>query len=141
MCTTIRLETLLLLRNTDYTLRLSDDLCYIFGFTSGTVFELGWHQSIVQPDINKGISSLYVYSNVIEFRPVEEISTQLLRVVPIEKGSRFIDAHVKFSNVQYMLLPNIVTDLIDVLIRTDSGDPVPFTRGKVVLMVHFRPVS
>ena len=82
-----------------------------------------------------------MYSNVAEFRPVRDVSAPLLRVVPIEKGSRFIDAHVEFRNVQYMPMPNIDTDLIDVLIRTDSGDPVPYTRGNVVLTVHFRPIS
>jgi hypothetical protein len=137
----VRNVSFLRINKQEYQLKLSRDISMILGFRSDLYYPYGRHRNSANPDINKGFSSLYVYSDIAEFRPVGDVSAPLLRVVPIQGKSRFLDAHAEFRNIHYIPVPNTNTDLITVLIRTDSGEPVPFTGGKVVLTVHFRQIT
>ena len=137
----VRNVSFLRINKQGYQLKLSRDLALILGFSPDTYYSAGRHRNSANPDINKGFSSLYVYSDIAEFRPVGDVTAPLLRVVPIKSESRFLDAHTEFMNIHYIPVPNTNTDLVTVLIRTDSGEPVPFTGGKVVLTVHFRQIT
>ena len=43
-----------------------------------------------------------------------------------------------FVNIQYSMLQRKSFEDVEILLRGDTGDPVPFERGKVVVTLHFR---
>lgn len=47
---------------------------------------------------------------------------------------------MEFRNVQYIPVNNTNTSLVNVFIRSDMVEKIPFTSGKAVLTVHIRPV-
>ena len=43
-----------------------------------------------------------------------------------------------FISIQYVPVQTKSFEVVEVLLRSDTGDPVPFERGKVVITLHFR---
>lgn len=119
----------------------SRDLAEILGFTPSKTYGFGFHSSEQHPDINRGFSTLYVYCSLAAPRLVGDVQASLLRTVPIGKQDPYAAVYAEFQNVQYTPTGNIDTDIVQVLIRRDDGQPVAFGEGKVVLTVHFRKVE
>ena len=136
---TVRNKTFLTIKDEDMALTFTNDLAEIFGLDPLTHYGRGQHRSSSAPDINRGFTSLYVYSDIAEPRAVGDALAPLLRVVPTAR-KKFVDAYTEFSNIQYMPVSNTQTDLIQVLLRRDNGKEIPFTAGKVVITLHFRRV-
>ena len=93
-------------------------------------------------DLNKGIHSLYVYSDIIEPCPVGDARVPLLRVVPLTQTSENLSSTMQctrsFSRIHYHPLrhKNIATVEID--IKDSFGRPVPFERGELVVTLELR---
>ena len=124
---------------------MSDDLCQMLGFKEGRTLLKGVNWGDGSPDITRGHSSLWIYTNLVANRRVVNTSAQLLRIVPVNtlatlQGKRK-DAAINyhdFKNIQYVPASDLDTELIEVDIRRDDGTPVAFKGGKVVLNVHIR---
>ena len=83
------------------------------------------------------MSTIYVYCNIVQPQIVEDTNAQLLKSIPIE--GTFGDIITKtFTNIQYVPIQRRSFEDVEVLLRSDTGDPVPFERGKVVTTLHFR---
>ena len=86
------------------------------------------------------VSTIYVYCDIVEPQIVGDTSAQLLKSIPAE--GRFSDIIAKtFTNIQYVPIRTKSFEAVEVLLRNDTGDPVPFERGKVVITLHFRKHS
>ena len=86
------------------------------------------------------VSTIYVYCDIVEPQIVGDTSAQLLKSIPAE--GRFGDIIAKtFTNIQYVPIRTKSFEAVEVLLRNDAGDPVPFERGKVVITLHFRKHS
>ena len=86
------------------------------------------------------VSTIYVYCDIVEPQVVGDTSAQLLKSIPVE--GRFGDIITKtFPNIQYVPIQRKSFEDVEVLLRSDTGDPVPFERGKVVTTLHFREHS
>jgi len=123
---------------------MSPSLSHMLGFStcsfrgdrqsdSVTTFE-----SDLFPDSRLGSTSMYVYCDVIEPVVVGDSKVQLLRTLP------FLDkpeAHQSFTNPLYVPVQKKHFDSIEVNIITDTGDPVSFTVGKSIVVLHFRRSS
>ena len=46
-----------------------------------------------------------------------------------------------FTNIQYVPVQTKSFEDIEILLRDDTGHPVPFERGKVLVTLHFRQQS
>jgi hypothetical protein len=136
----IRNLSFIRIRSEGYKLKFAPSLASAFGFVPGRYYEQGKHESSTRPDLNAGFTSLYVYSKIVEARPVGDVMAPLLRVVPVKADERFANTYIEFTNVHYLPVPNTSTNLIEVLIRRDNGEEIPFSSGKVILTVHFRRV-
>lgn len=94
-------------------------------------------------DITEGFSALYIYSDIVQNRIVGDTMASLVRVVPIEQ-KRLINSSgvnwVWFQHIQYIPVNKTYTDTVEINIRRDNGDIVPFESGKVVLTLHFKKV-
>ena len=88
-------------------------------------------------DMNQGFYSLYVYCNLIEPRVVGDSHVPLLRIVPVQ--GKHTDLVTRFfQKVYYLPLQQKCFETVEIYIRDDTGQKVPFERGKVVVTLHFR---
>ena len=83
------------------------------------------------------VSTIYVYCDIVEPQIVGDTSAQLLK--SISGQGKFGDVIAEtFTNIQYVPIQTKSFEVVEVLLRSDTGDPVPFERGKVVITLHFR---
>ena len=97
----------------------------------------GTHEGIHVVDVSQGFYSLYVYCNLIEPRPVGDSSVPLLRIVPIEGRNGQMITKV-YQHIQYLPLLQKHFSTIEIDIKKDTGERVPFELGKLVVTLHFR---
>ena len=88
-------------------------------------------------DITRGFHSLYVYCNVCAPQIVGDVYAPLLRCVPI-RGNRGEHIMKTYSDPHYISVTDRQVDVIEINIRDDAGELVPFTFGKLVCKLHFR---
>lgn len=92
-------------------------------------------------DLNKGIHSLYVYSDIIEPCPVGDTRVPLLRVVPIEEPSNStstMQCSQSFTRVHYHPLRHRHITHVEIDIKDSIGRPVSFERGELMVTLHVR---
>ena len=90
-------------------------------------------------DVNRGMTGLFIYTNVVDRHLVGDSFVPLLRVVPMHcSESPFENVAVEFSNVQYHEVGNFHGREIEVQVRRDTGKTVNFNAGKVLVVLHFR---
>ena len=86
------------------------------------------------------VSTIYVYFDIVELQVVGDTSAQLLKSILAE--GKFGDVIAKtFTNIQYVPVQTKSFGNVEVLLRNDTGDPVPFERGKVIITLHFKQKS
>jgi hypothetical protein len=132
--------------NHDYALKdnkpflaVSKDLSEILGFPARTAI-FGPTALGSTPDINRGMTSLYVYSDVVSDRLVGDALAPLLRVVPIS-NARNDTSHVEFSSVHYLPVADHSIEVVRMRVMRDNGDEVRFNGGKVIVNLHFRRIA
>ena len=83
------------------------------------------------------VSTIYVYCDVVEPQVVGDTSVRLLESIPAQ--GKFGDVIAKtFTNIQYVPIQKKSFEDVEVLLRSDTGDPVPFERGKAIITLHFK---
>ena len=88
-------------------------------------------------NLNIGLQSLYVYLNIVESQIVGDVRAPLLRIVPAQgKDGEIIT--LNYDNPQYVPLSTRDFEVVEVLITDDTGEKVPFERGRVVITLNFR---
>ena len=86
------------------------------------------------------ISTIYVYNNIVQPQIVGDTSAKLLKTILVE--GKYGDVITKtFTNIRYVPIQTKSFEDMEILLRTDTGEPVPFQRGKVVITLHFRQHS
>lgn len=88
-------------------------------------------------DVNRGFNSLFVYCNLLEHVLVGNAKVPLLRIIPVS-GKNGENVHIMHDKPQYVPLQQKHFDSLEIDIRNDIGQPVPFEFGKVVITLHFR---
>ena len=97
----------------------------------------GSHQGVHVVDVNQGFYSLYVYCNLIEPWLVGDSRAPLLCIVPIEgHGGQMITK--TYQHIHYLPLLQKHFRTIEIDIKKDTGERVPFELGKLVVTLHFR---
>lgn len=80
---------------------------------------------------------IYVYCDLVEPQIVGDVQAPLLKIVKVEgKDGEMINAH--YPRPYYLPVMRQHFQSIEIDIRLHSGDFVPFERGKVYLVLHFR---
>ena len=88
-------------------------------------------------DLEHRFHDLYVYCYIIQSQYVGDALVPLLRIVPVEgkDGERISKS---FIRPQYLPVSRRQFETIEVNIKGDTGESVPFELGKVLLTLHFR---
>lgn len=91
-------------------------------------------------DLDHGFHNLYVYCDIVETQFVGNAQVPLLRIVPVEgnDGERVTNT---FTSPQYLPVSRKEFETIEVNIRRDSGEIVPFEAGRLLVTLHFRRAS
>ena len=106
---------------------------------------LGFENSLVEytttanraADINQGFYALYVYSDLVQPQVVGDSLVPLLRAVPV-KGKDGDYIHHNYVAPMYLPLQRNYFSTVEINIRDDTGQPVSFETGKVIVTVHIR---
>ena len=115
---------------------LPKDLGVMLGFEK----ELILSKSTTAPsvyDLNNGLQSLFIYLNIVESRVVGDVLAPLIRTVPAKGKDGEIIA-INYDNPHYVPVATKDFEILEVLITSDTGEKIPFQRGRVVLTLHFR---
>ena len=121
-----------------YCVRLYGQLSKILGY-GGEVKVRKSKESPYVADLH-GITSVYVYCNIVQPQIVGITSVPLLRTIPVSEKSGDVITKT-FINIQYVPVQTKSFEDIEILLRTDTGDPMPFERGKVIATLYFRKQS
>lgn len=85
-------------------------------------------------------SQLYVYCDIIEPQMVGDVMCSLLRIIPLDPAKYTYGSnkmHI-FSPPHYVSVMRREFDTIEVDIRTNTGENVPFQFGTACVKLHFK---
>ena len=87
-----------------------------------------------------GSMTIYIYCDIVLPQVVGDTNAKLLRSVPVQ--GKMGDVVMKtFTNIQYVPVQTKSFEDIDIILKDDEGNPVPFERGKVLVTLHFKQKS
>ena len=89
-------------------------------------------------DIHQGFHSIFVYTNIAEPHVVGDVRAPLLRIIPINHSLSGLTHTRSYERIYYFPLATREFSSLEIDLRTDVGEPVPFESGKVIVQLHFR---
>jgi len=90
-------------------------------------------------DLDAAVHALYIYADVVEPIPVGDTEAPLLRIIDASGHSGDV-IHRIYNPPRYLPVSRRSFDSIEIDIRTDEGEPVPFESGRLSTTLHFRRV-
>ena len=72
-------------------------------------------------------SSIFMYCNIVEAQMVGNVNEKLIKTIPVE-GTHGDIITKTFTNIQYVPVETKSFEDVEIILRTDTGDPVPFER-------------
>lgn len=121
-------------------LSLSPNLSFQLGFEPDT--NLVNHNIGKRPaNLHLGLpSQLFVYCDIIEPQIVGDVMTPLLRIIPLDPAKYIYGSnkmHI-FTPPHYLPVMRREFDVIEIDIRTTTGNAVPFQYGTSCVKLHFK---
>ena len=112
------------------------DIGYVLGFSPEDVISKS-STAEREVDLEHGFHDLYVYCDIIRPQYVGDTLVPLLRIIPVEgeDGQRISKS---FMRPQYLPVSRKQFESIEVNIKRDTGEPVPFEFWRVFFTLHFR---
>ena len=114
----------------------STRLQYMLGFQKGEITENEFLGQYI-PDLRGGFYSLYVYCSLVEPQIVGNTTAPLLRLVNIE-GRHGSICEKTFNSPHYLPIVTKEITKIDIAIKDDNAQFVPFDFGKAIVKLHIR---
>ena len=127
------------IKTDDHEVAFSEALGEMLGFRSRT--ENKWYLNLsvaeFKADLRHGFYTLYVYCSLCEAQVVGDYYVPLLRTVAIQGQDG--DLVMKtYTEPHYVPVNTSKFDTIEINIKDDTGQDVPFESGKVLCKLHFR---
>ena len=128
--------------NGKYCLKMSESLATILGFEfdgkQEYLFSKKSYRATYPPLLHRGINHLFVYSNIVDSVLVGNTKAPLMLVCAFKKSDQSMMIHQEFLNPTFVPISRTSIHQIDILIRDDAGEPIPFLYGKTVLTLQVR---
>ena len=99
------------------------------------------HRARNKFDLFMGKKLMYVYSDIVTYSLVGDVSVPLLRACSLPEPSTNDTIHLSFPDIHYKPVQKSHFDTIDISINTEEGLLMPFQSGKVLITLHFRRVK
>ena len=121
----------------DYSyLRLSEALSEILGCPENMA-NSGYFPSSRTMDLDQNVKSIFVYSDLVQPRPVGDAVVPLLRSLPpVDKSKDTV--HYLFEKPHYIPLGRFQFDTVEILLTSDKGEKISFDNGHCIVTLHFR---
>jgi len=90
-----------------------------------------------EADLELGFHNLYIYCDLVQPQLVGDSQVPLIRVIPVEgnDGDRIT---ARFTSPQYLPVSRKQFETVEINIKRDTGEKVPFQFGRVLVTLHFR---
>lgn len=122
-------------------LKINDKLAKMMGFREAKYIFCERKKIVADFDANASIFSpkyLYIYTDIVEPQFVGDRNVPLLRTVPINATEKSRVMEKIFTHPYYVPLLKHDIETIQILIKTETGESVPFERGLLSVTLHFR---
>ena len=83
------------------------------------------------------IKNMYVYCNLAQDRVVGDVEAPLLRIIPVTGHYQEFVTHI-CEDVHFVPAKGGENSMVEIDIRDDLGDPIPFQEGKLVVVLELR---
>lgn len=110
-------------------------LSNLLGFNNEIL--LGTVQSPNIADPCSELTYFYIYADIVSPQVVGDIQAPLLRIVKVEGRNGEVISH-NYDRPHYVPIVRNNFQTIEIQSRLNSGDLVPFERGKLIVVLHFR---
>ena len=90
-------------------------------------------------NLKDDFDNIYLYCNLVKHNFVGDSITQLLRLIEIPPDSKYRDQiTVNYTNVFFHKLSMNEFDSIEVELKNDLNEHIPFLFGRVIITLHFK---
>ena len=89
-------------------------------------------------DLNPNTHHLYIYCNLVHEIMVGDIFAKMLRDVSTRSENYGQYVTITFTAPHYLPLASSYENYVEISIRDDVGELIPFGSGKVIVTLHFR---
>jgi len=121
------------------TLHLKNGLHDVLGFENKIItYNKEPQQGKLEVNLMRGISSFFIYCNVIEPIQVGSNLSPLLRQINYNRRPYGEMINETFNEPIYIPLSRSYIDAIDVVICDSTGEMIPFAEGLTTLLLHFK---
>ena len=120
-------------------IKLRHDLARVLGFDHDTLIRGTTQVGSYLATPSGGFTAMYVYTDIIQEQFVGDYNATLLRTIPIQgrKHGESINSNI-FNKIYYMPVSKRLINTIEIKLADDGGQPIAFTEGKVIVVLHFR---
>jgi hypothetical protein len=94
-------------------------------------------RSLRPSDIDLSLHAMFLYCDLLECVPVGDTLAPLLRIVDIQ-GEHGTTVNRYYEKPRYVPLQKKHFDSVEIDIRDDLGEPIPFETGKLIVTLHFK---
>jgi hypothetical protein len=115
---------------------ITGDIAAVLGFGEDSVLTEKTTSPFVA-DINRGFSSMYVHTDIVDVQFEGDVKVPLLGIINTE-GKYGNNVHASFRNLQYVPVKVNAFETIEVNIKNDRDENVSFEFGKSIVSLHFR---
>ena len=123
-------------------LKFNPTIASILGFTNlppdNIIADASFTMANDFPLLDRAITTLYVYSNIVETVYIGDVKAPILLTCPFRNDPNSNVVQIEFLNPTYCKLNRSTIHQLDVAIYDDAGVIVPFLYGKTNLTLHFR---
>ena len=123
----------------DAYITFNGDIARLLGFADKTMVEKGKKiRSKYPATVSGGFYQMYVYSDAIDPQPHPDGNVSILRTIPVEVKPNQEYLSKRFQKVYYMPLSKHSLSNISFKFLDDTGHPVGFDYGKLLIVLHFQ---
>ena len=112
-------------------------LASMIGFDKKEVLITKNTEAALSVDLEAGFHAMYLYTDIVEPQLVGDNKVSLLKVIR-SAGQFGEDVSVSFPNLQYVPVNVKSFETVEIDIKDDTQEKVPFEIGKVVVTLHLR---
>lgn len=86
-------------------------------------------------------NTLYLYCDLVKPSFVGDSYSQLLRIIEVPSNTQFRDQiSISYTNIHYFQLQYKEFDMIEIDIKDDLGERIPFLFGRTIVCLHFKRI-
>jgi len=116
---------------------LSPELEDLLGFEQCGSMGNGIYEASNIFDLNSNLQLMYIYTDIVKYSHVGDITAPLLRVCNVE-GKYGKQCRITYTHPHYIQVERSEIENIEIGINTELGQPMPYLGGKAVCTLHFR---